>query len=81
MCAICIILYAILSIICLLSFILKRDNFLKWIWLHVTQSIHLFSFFISLDIELPILLREFLLCQYKHFIQWLGALRYLLILL
>lgn len=75
-CTICIVLYALFVIVCVLFAIWKGDNFLKWSFLQVTQYLHLLAFFISLDFELPINLRVFLLCLYRHFIRWLGALRY-----
>ena len=75
LCTLCILLYALFVAICVIYILLKRDNYLKWLFLSVTHYIHIVAFFISLDFELPINLRVFLLCFYEHLIKWLGSLR------
>ena len=74
-CILCIVFYSILTFLCILYAYLKRDNFLKWLWLYVTHCIHIFCFLISMDMEMPINLRTFMLCHYKRYIHWLGSIR------
>lgn len=70
------VLYVLIALICLLYILMKKDNFLKWLFLYTTQYCDLVALFITLDFEIPINLRVFLLCFYGHMVKWLGSLRY-----